>query len=67
MVELSDERLKELSNDILAIGACARAWEGEARILGNIKAETIFAACLDTLALIEQTQAMRACDNESST
>jgi hypothetical protein len=57
--KLTDDRLRGLSNDLLAIGACARAWEGEARLLGNIRADTIFDACRDALAVIEELQIIR--------
>ena len=62
---VSDDRLLELSNDFLAIGACAKAWVGEARLLGNVRADTIFNACLDALAIIEELQAVRALEPES--
>lgn len=56
---VSEKRLAALSDELLEIGMCAKSWAGEVRLLGNVEAKTILAACADSLALIEEVKLLR--------
>ena len=59
MPEIPTDRLSQLRADLFEIAICARGWVPDARLLGNVKASTILAACADALDLVDQEIARR--------